>query len=120
VGDSPQFVVRTVEPYEFWSIDHGYFISGGTAWTPGLTTEPELSDIPTATFPEFDLTAEDLQEAAQPVLALSDEQLAALIAPLPAEWCTSADLRAPCAQFIARRRDKIAELLGVDSEEETR
>jgi hypothetical protein len=36
LGDSLQFVVRTVEPYEFWSIDNGYFISGGAPWSAAL------------------------------------------------------------------------------------
>jgi hypothetical protein len=118
LGDAPQFVVRTGEPYEFWSIDHGHFISGGGPWTAALTTEPDMTDVPTNHFPDLNLTADELRAAAQPAARLSDEQLAALVAPMPGEWCPSADLRARCVQFIARRRDKIAELLGIDSEEE--
>lgn len=115
LGDSPQFVVRNVEPYEFWSIDHGHFISGGGPWPGDLGDQTDVADIATGVFPEFSLTTEDLQAAAQPLLALSDEDIAALIAPLPAEWCPSANLRARCLKLVVDRRDKIREFLGVDS-----
>jgi hypothetical protein len=78
LGDSPQFVVRTVEPYEFWSIDHGHFMSGGGPWTAALTTEPELTDIATSHFPDLDLTADDLRAAAEPAVRITDDQLAGI------------------------------------------
>lgn len=119
LGDSPQFVVRTVAPYQFWSIDHGFFISGAGSWPGDLGDQTDVADIATGIFPEFSLTNDDLRAAAQSLFALSDEALAALIAPLPAEWCSSANLRARCLKFVANRRDKISEFLGVDSEEGT-
>lgn len=114
LGDSPQFVVRRSKPYEFWSIDHGYFIAGGGPWPPGLGANATVSDIPTGLFPELKLKAEDLRAAAIPLLQLSDDQLARLIAPIPAEWLPQAS-RAECLQFVAERRERIGTLIAVDS-----
>jgi hypothetical protein len=114
LGDSPQFVVRKTSPFDFWSIDHGYFISGGSEWPEDLGDRVELADIPSTTFPEFALTADEIRQAALPLLQLSDDQLAGLIAPLPAEWA-SASLRAACLKFVALRRERIRQLVDVNS-----
>jgi hypothetical protein len=119
LGDSPQFVVRTEDPYEFWSIDHGFFISGGGAWPPDLGDQPELTAIETGAFADLNLTDNELRTAAEPLVALSDEALPALIAPLPSEWCPSANLRARCLKFVIDRRSQIRDVLGIDSEEVT-
>ena len=114
LGDSPQFVVRKTSPFEFWSIDHGYFISGGSEWPQDLGDRVDLTDIPTTAFPDFNLTPEEIQLAALPLLQLSDDQLARLIAPLPAEWAP-ASRRTACLKFVALRRDRVKALVGVDS-----
>jgi hypothetical protein len=119
LGDSPQFVVRTDDPYEFWSIDHGFFISGGAAWPPNLAEQPELTQIETGAFADLNLTDDELRAAAEPLVALSDEALAALIAPLPPEWGPTANLRARCLKFVIDRRNQIGDVLGINSEEGT-
>jgi hypothetical protein len=120
LGDSAQFVVRTDDPYEFWSIDHGFFITGGGGpWPPDLSEQPELTAIETGTFAELNLTESELRAAAQPLVTLSDEALAVLIAPLPSEWGPTANLRARCLKFVIDRRNQIRDVLGINSEEGT-
>jgi hypothetical protein len=117
LGDSFQSVIRKTEPYEVWSIDHGYFISGGGPWPADLGAREDVPDVSTALFPEMNLTTEEIRTAALPLLQLSDEQLARCIAPLPAEWVPSADLRGACLQFVCLRKARIRDLIGVDSSE---
>jgi hypothetical protein len=117
LGDSAQFVVRTAAPYHVWSIDHGHFMAGGGPWPADLGSQTDVSDIPTALFPELSLTSGDLKKAVIPLVQLSDQKLANLIAPMPAEWLPSAAARAACLEFVAKRRDKLAAIAGVDSGE---
>ena len=111
VGDH-QWIYRNEAPHEVLSVDHTSFFPGSPAWTAeGLRAE-STNPAPDATLATLNLTPTDRGPALEKLRAVSDADIARVVAAPPSEWGISVDERVALAAYLAGRKDAVLELFG--------
>jgi hypothetical protein len=111
VAHDQQFIYENAPPHLVYSVDHGHFFPGGPDWTIaglGAIGAPQ----PDATITTgCGLQHKDFGEAAERLRAVTDAQLASVIAAPPDAWAVLLAERIALAQYLARRRDQLVTTL---------
>jgi len=106
-----QFMYEVASPHLVYSHDHGCFFHGAQAWTPA-TLAAGVAAALDGPLSAIGLSNAEIKAAAVPLAAVTDAEIAQVLAPIPAPWgVPSADLLA-LGQYLRQRRDAILAIIG--------
>jgi hypothetical protein len=106
-----QFVYEKTSPHLVYSVDHGFFFPGGSAWTEASlgVAPPAQPDI--AVINACGTTEPELHQALHALSAIVGEALISVVSLPPDEWGLTMGDRIALFNFLTRRRAELLALL---------
>lgn len=106
-----QLIYSQEKPYPVYSVDHGHFFAGGPNWTVGSLKSAKPAVPYDALVRGCNLTNEELQQAAEPLEDIGDENVTAAVAAACEDWWSSIGDRVVLAEYLARRKSELCSSL---------
>ena len=106
-GSDHQFIYDKAEPHRVHSVDHSHFFHGGPDWTIDKLGQAPAAAANDMLMKKCQLTKDELIGACRSLRAVTDDQIAEIVAGPPDEWGITIDERVAAAHYLATRRDQL-------------
>ncbi len=106
-----QFLYENQPPHLVHSVDHGHFFPGGPDWTTASLRGAGDPAIDSTLAGACTFTAEEIRPAGEALAQLSDRVVATAVAAPLEDWGLTLEERVALAEYLAVRRDRLAEVL---------
>ena len=118
-GSDHQFIYDKAEPHRVHSVDHGHFFHEGPDWTIDKLGQAPAAAANDMLMKKCQLTKDELIGACRSLRAVTDDQIAEIVAGPPDEWGITIDERVAVAHYLATRRDQLAAAHPSNTQEES-
>lgn len=107
-----QFMYRKAAPNQVWSVDHGEFLPGGSAWSIA-TLAAAAGKTPSwdGCLASCNFSKSELRPAGDALAAVSEPQIVDILAGIPKNWGCPLSERVALAEYLITRRDQMGLLL---------
>jgi hypothetical protein len=96
------------------SFDHTPFLPGGTSWTAEGLANPAANLQRDPLLATLDLTPQDRAATLDRLRAVTEQNLARVVAVPPDDWGVSSEERKAVASYLWHRKDLVIELLSAE------
>jgi hypothetical protein len=107
-----QWIYRNAPPHDVLSVDHTTFLPGGPDWTSATLRDGEAAVIADTQFAAVGLTPAEHAASLGRLSALTELQLAEVLAAPPDTWGVGLLDREAVASYLWNRRQRVADVLG--------
>jgi hypothetical protein len=110
IGSSDdQFIYDNTDPRLVHTVDHGHFFPGGPDWTAdSLATASPDAVLHQPVLDYCPPTKEEVAVVEAVLTSITDDEIAAAVSSVPADWVVSAEERSAVTNYLIARRDTLA------------
>jgi hypothetical protein len=102
-----QFIYSTASPRIVYSVDHGHFFAGSTAWSTQTLGGAPPTEPDQTICGQCGLTDDELNASRTRIGPISDELISSAVVAPPDEWGMTPEERVAVADYLALRRDAL-------------